>query len=504
MEKAVEIDYKLQYENLLERYQLLEYHHQLLNEKALNEIQFLKDQLSELKRMIFGSKHERFLPSLSADQLNLFGNETVVAPVAKTEDITYTRNKQEEKKQPHRLPLPAHLPRERVEIEPVGDTTGLKKIGEEITEELELIPGKLFVRQYVRIKYAKPQGEGVLIGELPIRPIEKAIAGPGLLAQVIIDKYSDHLPVYRQLERFKREGINLPSSTVGDWITGTCMLLQPLYDVLKKQVLSSHYLQVDETPIKVLDKDKKGTTHRGYHWVYHDPIKRLVLFDYREGRGREGPKELLKNFKGYLQTDGYGVYDDFNGKNGITLLNCFAHARRYFEKALDNDLKGASYALELIQQLYAIEREIKEFCFEQRLQIRKEKSVPVLDELFGWMEESRYRVTPKSLMGEAINYTLSRKQQLYIYTAQAHLQIDNNLIENTIRPVAIGRKNYLFAGSHEGARRAAMLYSFLGTCKLHQVNPFEWLRDVLSKIPTHAANKLCELLPTGQAGPPNN
>lgn len=477
MKETIEIDYKLQYEN------------------ALNEIQFLKHQLSELKRMIFGSKHERFVPSLSADQLNLFGNETIVATIAKTENISYTRNKPEEKKQPHRLPLPAHLPRERVMIEPKEDTTGLKAIGEEITEELELIPGKLFVRQYVRIKYAKLQGEGILIGELPVRPIEKGIAGPGLLAQTIIDKYCDHLPVYRQLERFKREGINLSSSTVGDWIRATCALLQPLYDMLKRKVLEADYLQADETPIKVLDKDKKGTTHRGYHWVYHSPVKRLVLFDYREGRGREGPQEFLKNFKGHLQTDGYGVYDDFDGKNGITLLNCFAHVRRKFDQALDNDRERASYALSLIQELYIIEREIKELSASEKLDIRKKKSIPLLDHLFCWMDENRRAVTPKSAIGEAINYTLPRKKRLQIYTTRDWLQIDNNLIENTIRPVAIGRKNYLFAGSHEGARRAAMLYSFMGTCKLHTINPFEWLRDVLTRIPAHPANRLAELLP---------
>lgn len=479
MNEVAEIDYKLQYEN------------------ALNEIQFLKNQLAQLQRMIFGSKHERFVPSLSADQLNLFESEAIAATVAKTENISYTRNKPEEKKKPHRLPLPAHLPRERVMIEPKEDTTGLKVIGEEITEELELIQAKLFVRQYVRIKYAKLQGEGILIGELPIRPIEKGIAGPGLLAQTIIDKYCDHLPVYRQLERFKREGINLPSSTVGDWISATCSLLQPLYDTLKKEVLSANYLQVDETPIKVLDKEKKGTTHRGYHWVYHAPLKKLVLFDYREGRGREGPSEMLKNFKGHLQTDGYGVYDNFDEKNGITLLNCFAHARRYFEKALDNDRVLAEYALAKIQELYAVEREINQCSLDQDQgkELRQEKSVPVLNELWGWMEQNRIALTPKSAIGQAVNYALSRKDQLSRYTTNGNLLIDNNLIENTIRPVAIGRKNYLFAGSHQGARRAAMLYSFLGTCKLHQINPFDWLRDVLCRIPAHSANRLSELLP---------
>lgn len=462
------------------------------------QIDLLTYQLAELKRMIFGSKHERFAPEASPDQLAL-GFEPEAQPVAPpaVQSIQYTRQKPQDKKPPHRLPLPAHLPRERVVIEPEGDISQLKAIGEEITEELDLVPGKLFVRQYVRIKYAKPEGNGVLVAELPERPIEKGIAGPGLLAQIVIDKYVDHLPVYRQLERFKREGVNLPSSTVGDWITATCNLLSPLYDTLKMQVLESDYLQADETPIKVLDKDKKGTTHRGYHWVYHAPEKRLVLFDYREGRGREGPEELLKEFTGYLQTDGYGVYDKFDQKNGITLLNCMAHARRYFEKALENDRERASYALSLIQKLYAVERTIKEEALsaEQIIEKRRTVSKPVLDELWQWMDDQKFAVLPKSLIGEAINYALPRRKQLSLYTTSSKLQIDNNLIENSIRPVAIGRKNYLFAGSHEGARRAAMLYSFFGTCKMHKVNPFDWLSETLRRIPSHKANRLSELLP---------
>jgi transposase len=465
------------------------------NLRLKDQLASLEFQLNELKRLLFGSKHERFAPSQNPDQLSL-GLEGAQATAAdkKTETIIYTRTKPEEKKQPQRLPLAAHLPRERVVIEPKEDVSGLKSIGENITEELEYIPGKLFVRQYVRPKYAKANGEGIITAQLPLRPIEKGIAGPGLLAQTIIDKYCDHLPVYRQIERFKREGVTLSSSTVGDWIGGTCELLSPLYDTLKKEILASDYLQADETPIKVLDKDKKGTTHRGFHWVYHAAVKRLVLFDYREGRGRDGPRELLKNFKGYLQTDGYGVYDEFDNKEGVSLVNCFAHARRKFEKALENDKALAEEALSMIQHLYALERQIREEktgC----LSTRKEKSAPVLEQLWQWMEASRHKVLPKSLIGEAIHYALYRKKQLSLFLTDEKLLIDNNLIENAIRPVAIGRKNYLFAGSHQGARRAAMLYSLLGTCKMHGVNPFDWLRDVLCRIPAHHASKLSELLP---------
>lgn len=395
------------------------------------------------------------------------------------------------------MKLPASLPREQVIIEPTQDVSGWVKIGEEVTEELDRIPGKLFVRQIVRPKYANPNGEGVVIANLPSRPIDKGIAGPGLLAQIIIDKYTDHLPIHRQVQRFEREGIKLSASTLTDWIGAACRLLDPLYEVLRKQVVGSDYLQADETPIKVLDKDKKGTTHRGYHWVYHAPQERLVLFDYREGRGREGPGECLKDFMGHLQTDGYIVYDDFAKKPGITLLNCMAHARRKFDEAKDNDLARASYVLTEMQKLYALERQGKENTLSERelYQLRQQEAIPLLVDLKQWMLENYKNVLPQSVIGQAIFYSLQRWDKLSTYTTDGRLRIDNNLVENAIRPVAIGRKNYLFAGSHNGARRAAMLYSFLGSCKMNHINPFEWLRDVLIKIPEHPVNMLELLLP---------
>lgn len=392
------------------------------------------------------------------------------------------------------MKLPADLPREQVILEPQQDVSGLKKIGEEITEELERIPGKLFVRQYVRPKYAKPDGEGVLIAQLPTRPIDKGIPGPGLLAQIVIDKYTDHLPVHRQLQRFEREGIKLASSTLGDWISSTCALLEPLYNALKKEVLTCDYLQADETPIKVLDKDKKGTTHRGYHWVYYAPLKRMVLFDYREGRGGEGPQECLKEFRGWLQTDGYSVYEQFNNRT-VTLLHCMAHARRKFDEAKDSDAARSGYTLTEIQKLYAIERAVRDQSNEERLAARRSQSIPILSNLKEWMLENYKAVVPKSPIGQALHYSLERWDRLMLYTTDGRLQIDNNPVENAIRPIAVGRKNYLFAGSHNGAKRAAMLYSFLGTCKINNVNPFEWLRATLDKIPDQPINRITELLP---------
>ena len=476
------IDYKEKYEELV-----INYTH-------------LQHELDQLKRLIFGSRHERFVPTTPQEQLALgLDVQATVVPTPSIQRIEYTRKTKETSDTLHtgRMKLPASLPRERVVIEPTEDVSGWRKIGEEITEELDRIPGKLFVRQIVRPKYANPNGEGMVIADLPARPIEKGIAGPGLLAQIIIDKYTDHLPIHRQIQRFEREGIKLPASTLTDWISATCTLLDPLYEALRKQVLSSGYLQVDETPIKVLDKDKKGTTHRGYHWVYHAPQERLVLFDYREGRGREGPTECLKDFQGHLQTDGYTVYEDFDKKPGITLLHCMAHARRKFDEAKDNDLARASYVLTEMQKLYALERLGKEseLSDDELYQLRQKEAIPVLNDLKQWMLENYKAVLPQSAIGQAIYYSLQRWDKLSIYTTDARLRIDNNLVENAIRPVAIGRKNYLFAGSHNGARRAAMLYSFLGTCKMNNVNPFDWLKDVLIKIPEHPVNKIEQLLP---------
>ena len=464
----------------------------------------LRHELDQLKRLIFGSRNERFLSVTSPGQLALdiaspSSSSLVTPPVMET--IEYNRKKvspsKTEKVQTGRMPLPASLPREQIIIEPTEDVTGWKKIGQEITEELERIPGKLFVRQYVRNKYVKPNGETIVIGELPDRPIAKGIAGPGLLAQIVIDKYVDHLPVYRQVQRFEREGMKLPISTLADWISGTCDLLEPLYELHRKQVLSMDYIQADETPIKVLDKAKKGTTHRGYYWVYHAPLSRLVLFDYREGRGREGPGECLRDFKGYLQTDGYAVYDDYENRAGITLFHCMAHARRKFDEALENDKELASHVLTQMQKLYALEQTGRDqsLSVEELYSLRQQQALPILESLKTWMMDAYSKVIPQSTIGKALSYSLHRWDKLCLYTQDGRLRIDNNLVENAIRPVAIGRKNYLFAGSHNGARRAAMLYSFLGTCKINNINPFDWLKDILSRMPSHSVNKLQELLP---------
>lgn len=468
-------------------------------EELISTIILLKAELAQIKRMIFGTKSERFVAAVPPEQTSLgFGEEAPAGAPDQTQTVTYTRKKSGSGNRVHtgRTPLPAHLKRVEIIIEPAGDVSGLTPIGKEITEELEFEPGKFYVNQYIRPKYAMPQGEGIRIGELPSRPIEKGIPGPGLLASIIIDKYQDHIPCYRQLQRFEREGVRVAPSTIAEWITAGCTLLEPLYEALKKEILSQSYIQADETPIKVLDKNKKGTTHRGYYWVYHSPPKGMALFDYRPGRGKEGPTEILRDFKGYLQTDGYGVYECFDGEQ-IQLFHCMAHARRMFEEALDNDHARAEYVLVQMQMLYAIERYARENNVANpiRQQLRQKDGLPVLEGLRQWLKENILQVTPKSKIGQAIAYTLSRWDKLCLYVKDGMLEIDNNLAENAIRPVAIGRKNYLFAGSHHAAQRAAMLYSLLATCKKKGIEPYQWLRHVLTVIPDYKANRLYELLP---------
>lgn len=472
-----------------------------LYEKVVEQNATLQHELANLKRLIFGSKNERFIPAESSpSQLSLDIQTDAVAAcsVTKTQKIEYIRNtNQITKEHPGRTKLPEHLERREIIIEPAEVTDGCKKIGEEITEELEYEPGKLFVNRYVRPKYVITENKSIVIAPMMERPLPKAIVGPGLLAQIIIDKYVDHLPLYRQLERFKREGINIPYSTIGDWIKNGCSLIDPLYESLKKLIVQSNYLHADESPIKVLDKDKKGQTHRGYYWVYHNSIDGLVWFDYQEGRGREGPVSVLKDFKGYLQTDGYAVYDFFKEEKDIMVLHCMAHARRMFFEAKENDKPIAEYALEQIGLLYTIERKAKEQQLDQEqiLQLRQTEALPVSESLGRWMKETYVKVLPKSAIGKALGYSIARWPELTLYTTDGKLNIDNNPVENSIRPVAIGRKNYLFAGSHEAAKRSAILYSLMGTCKLHGINPFIWLRDVLQRIATHPINKIEELLP---------
>lgn len=455
-------------------------------------------ELTQLRRLIFGAKSERFVPEQPANQSSLeLEVEKLPQEPTVTQKISYERKKNasagSNKVHSGRTPIPAHIERREEVIIPEGDLSEYNKIGEEVTEVLEYEAPKFYVRKIVRPKYAKKDKSEIIIAILPSLPIAKGIPGASLLANILIEKFVYHMPLHRQIQKFAREGIRIAPATISDWVRQSCEPLELLRDKLKDEVLKQDYLQADETPIPVLDKDKEGATHQGYYWVYHSPDKKLVLFDYREGRGKTGPHEMLRDFKGYLQTDGYAAYETLD-KNRINLFHCMAHARRYFEKALDNDRERAEYVLKQMHKLYEVERICREenYSHAKREVLRKEKSIPVLTQLKDWLKENILQVLPKSSIGKAIAYSFERWDKLSIYATSGRLEIDNNLIENQIRPVAIGRKNYLFAGSHEAARRHAMIYSFIATCKLKGVDPENWLFDVLSRIQDHKVSRLHE------------
>lgn len=457
----------------------------------------LKHQLAQIKKMMFGSKHER-MELLNPGQLSLdmnFGDFTPIEPL--TEDITYTRNKIKEKVQPNRSPLPADLPREIIEIAPQEDTTGMKLIGHEITEQLEMTPAKFYVKQYKRAKYAKTEGNGIVIGKLPELALPKAIAGSSVISHLLISKFIDHLPFYRQIKMFSRIGMTISDSTVNDWIIGGINLLTAMHDRQIQILLSSGYIQNDETPIRVLDGEKKGQTHRGWFWVSHSPGLKVVVFNYDKSRAGMFPSEFLKDYRGYLQTDGWEVYERFGKQNGVTLLSCMTHARRYFIEARGGFKDRADYFIAQVQGLYHLEEELRQSKAspDEIFAKRQEVAMPILKHLHQWLKENINQVTPTSSIGKAIGYALNRWDKLMIYAQNGSLLIDNNPIENQIRPVAIGRKNYLFCGSHESAQRAAIMYSLFGTCKLNNINPQDWLLDVLQRLPNRKANNIDDLLP---------
>ena len=341
----------------------------------------------------------------------------------------------------------------------------------------------------------KSDKKHVVIASLPSRPIEKCLAGVNLLTAILINKYVDHLPLYRQQQIFRRSDIEIAPSTIDSWVAQLGNLLELLYQKLVDEVKAQNYLQADETTTKVLDKQKKKKTHLGYYWTYYAPLMKLVAFDYQKGRGSDAPGEFLQGYEGVLQTDGYNVYKRYYANDKVTHLACWANARRKFDIALDSDKKRAEHAVTEIQKLYAIEREAKELSAHKRKEVRLEKALPIINKLGKWLHAERQQVLPKSPIGKAIAYTTALWDSLQNYLHDGSLQIDNNLIENSIRPIALGRKNYLFAGSHNGAQRSAMFYSFFACCKLNNIDPQKWLTYVLENIAEHKVNKLHELLP---------
>lgn len=472
--------------------------------KSLEEKNALLNfQMAQLRRMIFGAKSERYVSLADPKQLAL-GLELPTEQAPEQEQVIVIEEHERKKKakkinHPVRQAFPADLPREDIFIYPEGydENSTEKPIGEEVTEVLEEIPGKFFVKRYRRLKYASKESGKIVIGTLPTRPIEKGMFGELLLAQMLIDKYCDHIPFYRQEQRFKRAGLAIAYSTLADTPRQLCSLLLPLYEVMKEQALKGNYLQIDETPHPVMDSRVKGKTHQGCLWVYRSVQERLVLFEYRPGKASVWPKTLLKNYKGFIQTDGYVGYDGFKHFPDITLVGCMAHARRFYEKAISNNKELAEYFITEIQKVYTIERQIRteNLSAHETFTLRNEKARPILNALELWMKEKIIKVPPKSPIGVAIAYSLARWEKLTAYLDHSFLEIDNNLVENAIRPTVLGRKNFMFSGSHEGAQRSAMIYSFFGSCKMNNVNPKEWLADILLRIPDTKQSELINLLP---------
>jgi transposase len=492
---------------------------EVIKEKDL-VIRKLTDQLAWYRRKFWKPTSERFIPQdpsqrkIDFDGLDILPQEEEVIKEAAKEIISYERTKPErDKKQPVRLPLPEDLRREEEVIEPEGIDENWIRIGEEVTEVLEHKPGELYVRRIIRPKYAlrkdlqqlreeseETAQKNMKIAALPLLPLPRSNAGASLLAELLMGKYVYHLPFHRAIAMFKLVGISIPASTVNGWFTGSSDLLRALYYRLKDIVLATDYIQVDESTVPVIN-DEKHRAVKSYLWVVRSVLKNLMFFHYDKGsRAQKVVIELLRNYQGAVQTDGYEAYSIYENKKGVLLLGCWAHARRKFSDALKEDKSGASYGLEQIGMLYKVEAMAteQEMDYEQRAALREKLAYPILCAFEKWIVNYYPKVLPKGRMHKALTYTYSLFQRLSRYHLDGRYQIDNNLVENDIRPLALGRKNYLFCGNHDAAENAAIMYSLLGCCKACDVNPREWLTDVLTRIPAYNndySRDLAELLP---------
>jgi transposase len=494
-----------------------------LGDKVINfedKIKQLTDQLAWYRRKFWKASSEKFIPQdpsqrrLDFDGLDMLPEEEETIKEAAREIVSYERTRAEkEKKQPVRLPLPENLRREEEVIEPEGIDENWTRIGEEVTEVLEHKPGELYVRRIVRPKYAlrkdfqqlreenEESGQkNMKIAALPLLPLPRSNAGASLLAELLMGKYVYHLPFHRSIAMFKLAGVSIPASTVNGWFTGSSDLLRALYYRLREIVLASDYIQVDESTVPVIN-DEKHKAVKSYLWVVRSVMKNLMFFHYDKGsRAQKVVIELLQNYQGAIQTDGYEAYSIYENKKGVLLLGCWAHARRKFNDALKEDKSGARYALEQIGMLYNVEAMAtdQELDHDQRAALRERLAYPILCAFEKWIVNYYPKALVQGRMYKALTYTYSLFQRLSRYHLDGRYQIDNNLVENAIRPLAVGRKNYLFCGNHDAAENAAIMYSLLGCCKSCDVNPRDWLTDVLTRIPAYNNNyslDLAELLP---------
>jgi transposase len=468
--------------------------------QLLGNVEDLQQQLVWYQRHLFGRRSEKLDPNqtLLFELLAQAAPTPAVAPaapVAKSPTKPSRRN--------GRVPLPAHLPRERIEHHPPQEALvcpqcgGAKeRMGEEITEQLDYVPASFLVRQHVRVKYACKQcQEGVVIADLPAQPIEKGRPGEGLLAQVLTSKYCDHMPLHRQEAIYRRHGVEIHRSTMCDWVGESAILLTPLVEEMHRQLLLSPKIHTDDTPVKA--RNGSGPeVHQGYLWAYIDIVNNVV-FDYTPGHSREGPLVFLGDYAGYLQADAYQGYDAFFAQRRAQEVACWAHARRKFFDAQGSDPGRAVEMLVLIGDLYQIEQRAKDEGLDrdQIQALRQEHSKPILGVIEKRLALWVPQVLPKSPIGKAIGYAQGQWEALNRYADDGILAIDNNLAERTLRMVAIGRKNWLFVGHDNGGHRAAIIYSLVASCKLCGIDPFAYFRDVLTRINTHPARRIAELMP---------
>ena len=470
----------------------------------LNQIDDLNGQLYYLKRQLFGKKSEKLDPAQRLLFENLYDQvKSKIDRQKPPKAQTVKKRKRADHK--GRNPLPKDLPREVIEIEPPDEEKTCpachkqkQRIGSEETEKLEYVPASFYVKKYVRYKYACKECEShISIGQLPPMAIDKGIPGEGLLAYLITSKYCDHLPLNRLEGILKRHGVDVNVSTMCDWVGKSADLLATLVKRMHEKILQSPKINTDDTPIPVKSKKRRGSTYKGYLWVYVDD-KHNVVFDFTPTRSREGPLKFLGAYSGYVQADAYSGYDEFFRRSDATEVGCNSHARRKFDYSLDTDPVRAARMLVLWGRLYDIERKAKDenYSSEQLLEARQKEAKPILAEIKTVLDEYKNQVLPKSPIGKAITYSLNQWEALNRYVDDPMLEIDNNLSERTLRMVVIGRKNYMFAGSEAGAWRAAIIYSLVASCKLNEIDPFRYFRDVLARVSTHPADKIDELLPS--------
>lgn len=473
-------------------------------------IEQLTHEIAVLKRWKFSARSEQ----LDAAQKSLLDEDvdTDIAAVELELQALRSTPQPSERQQPRRAPLPAHLPRTVLRHEPESTTCAcgcvLKRFGEDISEKLDYTPGVFTVERHIRGKWACAKCQALVQAPVPAQVIDKGLPTAGLLAQVLVAKYADHLPLHRQESIFARAGMALSRSTLAEWV-GTCgVQLQPLVNALKQEVLGHGVLHADETPVAMLAPGKKKT-HKAYLWAYCPGVfedMKAVVYDFAPSRAGEHARAFLRREDG-VAWQGQLVCDDYAGykasfTQGIVEVGCAAHARRkFFELHASTQSATAAKALVFFGELYAIEREVRGLDAQQRTAVRQEKARPVAQALHTWMLAQRVRATDGTALARALDYSLKRWAALTRYLDDGHLPIDNNWVENQIRPIALGRANWLFAGSLRAGQRAAAVMSLVQSARLNGLDPYAYLKDVLQRLPTHPARRVAELLPHRWAAP---